>query len=144
MAKVLSAGLELKRALLPAYLDEIGDEPLAWRKSDCVMAVAGWVERLHGIDCSLFVPPYESAEQGLAIIENRGGFDCYAIKVMAHLGFAVTPEPEDGDVGLIDTRTLSNVIGGGVLAILWRGLWIGKADKGLHGSRRQPIMSWRL
>ncbi|MEC9434501.1 MAG: hypothetical protein VYD87_16475 [Pseudomonadota bacterium] len=76
--------------------------PFAWGEADCILVVADWIARVHGIDLAADLRgSYDDA----ASCQRATGFLREPLRLtserMAGAGFEVTPAPVRGDVGVL-------------------------------------------
>ena len=146
MAPLLSDPLH-KELALTLYVEELAAARWAWGECDCTLAVASWIERLHGIDpAKLFRGTYHTAEEARALVKRKGGFMPWIGMLLDRMGLERTQAPETGDVGIIIApqafRATMPVVGA-IMAIRRDHLWIAKAAHGIVGQPFEAIVAWR-
>lgn len=100
------------------FLAAVAREPWTIGRSDCVGAVARWVETARGLPAGRFLPPPDDLVAA-ARLQCDGGLAGAMARAAADLGLAVTTTPATGDVahlafgrGMLAGRETAAVWGG--------------------------------
>lgn len=136
---------------LETYLEQ--QLAAAWRWGgdgpDCILAGANWVRERTGIDPAEEIRwRYHDLRSAHRVIKRGGGMEKLIAYQMARHGFALTDDPETGDVGLVDApthlsangRVFSSLVG----AICVGPLWCIKTESGHHLFEMRHVLAWRI
>lgn len=124
---------------LAEYLRAAGPEPFGWGTLDCVLFVAGWIEKTAGIDpAAPWREAYRSEAGAHRLIVNAGGFGALISDAMARAGLAETAAPLPGDVGVIETAL------GPTMAIRSPLGWVCKTPAGIACLAATPVKAWSV
>ena len=125
--------------LLQEWVAKTCDDPVVWGKTDCTAYCVEWIKHAYGVDFSL--PAYASRKEAQKLIAGAGCLaDLWDKQVAAHGGYEVF-EPQEGDVGVIETSDSGQV---GVI-FTGRGAMIWKGNKGvvfLGGNPKSIVRIW--
>ncbi len=107
--------------LLQEWVEKTSGDPVVWGKTDCTAYCVEWVKYAYGVDFSL--PAYTSRKEAQKLIAEAGCLaDLWGKQILKHGGYEVF-EPQEGDVGVIETSDHGQVgvIFTGRGAMIWKG-----------------------
>jgi hypothetical protein len=122
------------------FVEEMARTPFVWGRTDCIMSVASWVERVRGVDYAADLRGTYHDEAGcIAVLKAGGGLPVIVARRMRAAGIGRTADPRPGDIAVV--RAFGVHIG----AIRIGGQWIIKGSKGVYGLRDlQSAAAWRI
>lgn len=113
--------------------------PFVWGQNDCSMWCASWIRDVHGIDpAAAFRGTYATADECAALVEQQGGLEAFADRLLTKAGMRRAIAPEPGDVAVVHTLI-------GPAMMIYTGLsWAWKSPHGVLFARREPIVAWAV
>lgn len=89
---------------LADFLYELAGRPWRWGETDCLMVLANWIERVHGIDPGEpFRGTYNDEQSCRAVLAAHGGTLALVDRVTASIGIErlVAIPPTAGDIAVV-------------------------------------------
>lgn len=131
---------------LDDYIDAEGKRRWFWGKCDCVQFALGWARANTGRPLPAFFE-YGSRGDAVRALQARGGLAAIVREWMALNDFALTAEPDDGDIGLarVPVPTAESVAP--VALVIRRGpWWLTREPRGIGGAGTmlEVISAWRI
>lgn len=131
----------IQAASLAVYLRTEAGRPYVFGVSDCVMLVAGWIERRRGVDPAAFCRGYD-VEQAEAWLRELGPFPRAMGRVLRRAGLLLTTDPAPGDVAVIAFNNVAHA------AIRTERGWVTRLEPGgissLPPNRVRVVAAWRV
>lgn len=128
--------------LLTAFVREQGDRAFVWGESDCLLFLADWVLRAHGVDPGApWRGTYGSLPEAQALYTQAGGKASLidAGLTGAGLTWSHTSHPAPGDLGLVNTPT-----GGLTGAVCLGTRWAFKGDRRAIMRTATATQAWKI
>jgi len=130
---------------LDDYIEAAGKRRWRYGDVDCTLFAADWAMAITGKDPAEGIRgTYSTAAEANAIVDLHGGAVAFVGGCLAGIGWRAVQNPEDGDIGIINTLAGSDVaVFRDVPAIHQGGLWLARGLRGIRGALYDPKAIWR-
>jgi hypothetical protein len=125
---------------LATWLSAAARRRFLWGRFDCAVGfTALWVELVTGVDPARGLRgTYRSRRGARMLCQQAGGLPALVERRMSAMGFAPTPSPAPGDVGVVLLDA------GPACAIRTAAGWAVLTQRGVAVIRRPALAAWRL